>query len=183
MAKVQKYKKYIVIAGIILSILFGVFIFNKLSSKNLEFIIANANNLSYINYKIIIFHFLLLTVSLILSFIGMGIITLLIYLFFEGVIIGFMLSCFVSLYKISGFFYSLIYIMIYKGLLIFLIIILCIKYLKVFKSIIKYLKKEKVDITKTIINSLTIILTILMNDIILLLFGNKIFNFFSFIIN
>ena len=110
-------------------------------------------------------------------------ITLFIYLFFEGVIIGFMAAYFISLYKFSGVFYSIIYITIFKTLIIFLIIILCLKYMKLFKDFIMYLKKGKVDITKTMINSLIIILSILLYDIFLLFLGDNLLNIFSFIIN
>lgn len=94
-----------------------------------------------------------------------------------------MTSYFISLYKISGVLYSALYIIIYKVIITFLVIILCLKYMKLFKNLIMYLKKERVDITKTVINSLIIIFAILFYDIFLLFFGDNLLNIFSFIIN
>lgn len=173
-----KHKKIIVIFLIILSIIFGIFIFNKLSDNTLKFIINNANNLNYMTLKTILFHIILLSLSFLLSFAGIGIIFLLIYLFFEGVVVGFMTTYFISLYKMQGIVYSIVYIAIYKILIIFLIIILSFKCLKIFSITIKYLKKEKADLTKTIINSVIIIIIILVYDVILLLFGENILNIF-----
>lgn len=174
-----KYKRIIVITLILLSVLFGIFIFGNLNDNSLDFIIKQANNLNYINIKTIIFHIILLSLSFVLSFIGVGLIFLLIYLFFEGVVVGFMTAYFIYLYKVYGIVYSVSYILIYKALIIFLIIILSLKFLKLFNGVIKCLKKEKVDLTKTVLNSIIIILCILAYDFILLVFGEKLINVFT----
>lgn len=182
MNKLIKYKKIIVIFGVIISVLFGIFIFYKISNNSMNYLLSNSNNLNYINYKVIIFHILLFAFALVTSFLGIGIITLFIYLIFESIIIGFMSSYFISLYGINGIMYSVIYTLIYKALLIFLTIILIFKFIKLLKFFIKYLTKEKIDITKTIANSIIIYILIILNDIFLLLFGKYIINIFSFMI-
>lgn len=182
MIKVFKSRKIIVLFTALISILFGILIFNKLSDNNINFIIKNANNLNYINMKVIIFHILLLNISFVLAFLGIGIIFLLTYLFFEGVILGFMCAYFTSIYSMNGLLYSFVYILIFKALLMFLIVILIFKYLKIFRSMIKYIKKQNVDITKTIINTIIINLMIIALDLFLLLFGKSLLNIFSFII-
>ena len=182
MKKIFKYKKFILMIIIVLSVLFGVFLFNKLSDENVEFIIKSANSMNYVSIKTLLIHFLLLTVSFLLSFFGIGIIILILYLFFEGIVIGFMGSFFIYLYHLKGVIYFSLYILIFKALLIFLLIILTIKFYKLFKTMIKYLKKENHDITKTVINSIIIITSILIYDVSLLLFGTKILNTFSFLL-
>ena len=180
MKKLIKYKKIIVLFIITRSILFGILIYNRLSDDSINLLINNSSKLRYINSKIILFHLILLAISFILSFIGIGIIILLLYLFFEGVTIGFMLSYFLSVYKIKGIVYSVSYILIYKSLMIFLLIILIFKYLKLFRIIVKYIKNKQINISKTIMNSIIIIFTIIINDLFLILFGKNLLNLFTF---
>ena len=70
----------------------------------------------------------------------------------------------------------------YKTILIFLIIIIILKYMKLVNMIIKLLKKENVNITKTIVNILITFFIIFANNIFLLFLGDKILNIFSFLI-
>jgi hypothetical protein len=182
MNRLIKHRKIIVIFLVMLSIAFGIFIFDKLSENNLKFILSSVNNLNIMNYKVIVLHLILASISFILAFIGIGIIFILIYLFFEGIVIGFMTSYYFYLYHVTGILFSLIYTIIFKLLILFLMVIVIFKYLKIFKYTIKFFKKEQINITKTIINTLIIWVVIFVNDLFLLLFGEKILNLFSFII-
>lgn len=183
MKKIIKNKIVLVSVMIIISIILGVFIFNKLNDDNINYIISQANNLKYINLKNILYHIVIFGISFTLSFIGIGAIFLLIYLFFEGITIGFVLSYNFYCYKIGGIGYTVAYILIYKFLLIFLTILLILKFIKLFKNTIKIFKKQNNDITKTIYNCIIIFLLILFNDLFLIIFGSKILNIFSFLIN
>ena len=44
MNKLIKYKKIIVIFGIIISVLFGIFIFYKISNNSMNYLLSNGNN-------------------------------------------------------------------------------------------------------------------------------------------
>ena len=180
MNKLIRYRKTIIIFTITLSILFGVLIYNKLSKNSINLIITSSNKLKYMNTKVLLFHFLLLLISFVLSFIGIGSIILTTYLFFEGVTIGFMLSYFLSVYKFKGIVYGISYLLIYKLVLMFLLLVLFFKFLNIFRSTIKYIKKDKIEISKTIINSVIIIFIIILNDFILILFGKNLLNLFTF---
>lgn len=178
MIKFNKRRKIIaVFTLVLLSVLFGIFIYSKLESNHLAFIMQNVENLNYMNFKVILFHILLLSLSFVFSFFAVGILFLLLYLCFEGIVIGFMCAYFVSIYHLKGIFYSLTYLLIYKVILLFLILILALKFLKLTKSLIRYIKKEKIDITKTILNVCIVCIAILINDFILIFFGSPIFNF------
>lgn len=182
MNKIIKHKKVIVTFAVILSILFGVFIFKKLNNNDLQSIITNSNKFEYITINGIIMEIIIFSSSFLLSFTGIGIVILMAYLFFEGMSIGFISAYFVSIYKIKGFVYSICYILTYKAILIFLIIIIILKYMKLVNMIIKLIKKENVNITKTIVNILITFLIIFANNIFLLFLGDKILNIFSFLI-
>ena len=182
MLKIFKYRKVIVIVLIVASIIFGILTFYKLKSNSIEFINNNFDKINYFSIKTIIFHLIILTLSFFLSFIGIGILILIFYLLYELFITGFMFSYFIYFYKAKGVLYNFAYFLIYKFILIFLIVILIFKYLKLFKTFFKYIKKENVDITRTVANSQIINIFILFNDIILILFGKFLLNLFTFLI-
>lgn len=171
MIKAIKNKRIVALFMIIISITFGIMIFMNLKEQNLEFITNHINDLTYISLKNILIHIALLSISFLFSFIGLGMLFLLLYLIFESITIGFMAAFFYYTYHFSGIGYYIIYLLIYKVLLIFLIIILILKFFTIFRGIIKYLKKEQVNLTKTIINSVIIMASILIYDIILIIFN------------
>ena len=180
MVTLIKYKRVIIASLVILSILFGMYLFSKLSTENIDFLVTNINTVKYINFKTIIFHLIILSLSLVFSFIGLGIIILLLYLLFEGIIIGFMLSLFINVYKFSGLITIGAYLIIFKAFIIFFCILLILKYIKLFKSMIRFIKQQKIDISKTVINSIIIITCIILYDLFLWTLGNKLLNIFIF---
>ena len=183
MKKLLKKKMYLIVIMIMASIVLGIFIFNKLNESNINYIVSQASNLKFISAKNILYHVFIFGISFTFAFLGIGMLFLLIYLFFEGVSIGFVLSYYFYCYKLGGIFYTIAYIFIYKLIIIFFTILLILKFYKLFKNTIKSIKKENNDITNTIYNSIIIVVLILLNDIFLILFGSKILNIFSFLIN
>ncbi|MBE6160729.1 MAG: hypothetical protein E7158_00710 [Firmicutes bacterium] len=182
MIKIVKYRKIIAFFLVVVSILLGILTFCKLKNGNIEFIKNNFTKINYFNYKIIIFHFIILTISFFLSFIGIGLFILLFYLLYELFTIGFMFSYFAYFYKTKGILFNFTYFLIYKFILLFLLVILILKYYKLFKNFFKYIRKENVDITKTVVNSQLINIFILFHDIILILFGKYLLNLFTFLL-
>ena len=61
-----------------------------------------------------------------------------------------------------------------------LILSLIFKYLKLFRSTYIYIKKGNINISKTVINCIIIIFIIILNDLILILFGKNLLNLFTF---
>ena len=182
MDKLIKYRRIIALIIVFFGILLGIFIFKKISNNNMNYIIENTDKIKYVNGKIIAIHIIILSISFLFSFIIIGILLISIYIFFESIIIGFMGCYFVSLHNIKGLYYSAVYLVIFKFLTIFLFLILLFKYIKIQKSIYLYLKKQSINITKTILNTIIIIFLIIINDFFLLLFGDNIINIFSFLL-
>ena len=182
MKKLLKKKMYLIIIMVIVSIALGIFIFSKLDESNISYIISQANNLKFVSIKNILYHILIFGISFTFAFLGIGILFLLVYLFFEGITVGFVLSYYFYCYKLGGVFYTLAYILVYKLALIFFTVLLVLKFYKLFKNTIKSIKKESNDITKTLYNSIIVFSLIILNDIFLILFGSKILNIFSFLI-
>lgn len=178
MVTVIKYKRIIIMSLVIISVLFGMYIYSRID--NINTLITNTSSIKYINYNTILIHVLILSISFLLSFTGIGIILLIMYLLFEGITIGFMILHFITIYKTSGIIYSILYILIFKFVIVFLIMILIIKFIKIFKNIISKIKGKQVDITKTVINCFVLIISLISYDFILLLFGTKLLNIFIF---
>ena len=175
-----KYKRVIIMSLVIFSIVFGMYLYSKLNDDNINFFITNINAIKYINLKTIIIHLIILSLSFVFSFIGIGIIILLIYLFLEGITIGFMVSFFITVYKSSGVITAGAYLLIFKFFIIFFIIVLILKYIKLLNGIVKFLKHQSIDISKTIINSVIIIFCIILYDVFLLFTGDYLLNIFIF---
>lgn len=166
----------------LLSLLFGIYIYSKLNNDSIVYLKNNINNFRFMSIKNIFIHFIIINLSFALSFCGIGFLIILFYLLFESMVMGFMTAYFFSLYKLSGIFYSIVYIFIYKLLLLFLLIVLAMKFYKIFKTTIEYVKHNKINITKTIINSFIIMFFLYLFDFFVLFTGKYLLNLFSFLI-
>ena len=177
-----KHRKVISLFLIITGITFGILMFYKLSNNNINYLIESASNFKYLSTKDMFMHIIILSLSALFSVILIGIVIIMIYLFFECVIIGFISSYLITLYKLKGILYMIIYIGMYKALNMFLTIILIMKYIQLIKHIINYFKGKTTNITKYILNIVIINFIIISNDLFLLFFGQKLINIFSFLI-
>ena len=182
MNKLLKYRKILIIFFVILGLLIGFTIFNKLSDESKQFLYKSINSFKYMSAKKLLIDIIVLSISILLSISLLGIGILCIYLFLEFISIGFISSWLIFLYKFNGFIYLITYILIFKIINIFLFIILIIKYIKIGKNIFLYIKKQPTNITQTIINIFIINFIIIINDIFLLFFGNNMLNTFSFLL-
>lgn len=182
MTKIFKYKKHLIVAAIIISFIIGIMLFKKLCINNYNYIIDNKDKITYISFKTLLFHILIINLSFVFSFFGVGIIFFFIYFLYETLVYGFIFEYYYSIYHLNGLLYGIIFFIIFKFVFFFLIFILLIKFFKIFKSIITIIKNKTIDITTTIFNILIIEIILIFNDIFLIIFGKIILNLFTFLL-
>lgn len=175
-------KKIAMVIVIILVFLFGSYVFLKLSKENVEFLIKDVSSINFVNKNSLFIHVLLLSISFLFCFLGIGIISLLIYLIIECVSIGFTFALYSSSFGLSGCLYSIVYLIVYKLVILALLVILILKYYKLSLNYIKFIRKENINLTKSFINIFYIISFIIFYEIILFFFGNNILNIFNFLL-
>ncbi len=159
--------------GIISGILF--YVYQDVESKNN--ILNSASNLfqhNIFDLKNIFYHFLiLLTISLCL-FCLIGLPILLVYIFLEGISIGFIMPIFLSLYHFQSIIYFLIYFLFIKLLFILLLFLFFIKSILFLKTYILNFKKKNTLFLKNYKNLILIIFLIFINDLIVYFISNPI---------
>lgn len=172
--------------GIIL--LFGMGVGIYFGLKSIDFLsntIANYTiNQSLTHFSI--YHFIILSVLLISSFLLIGIPLSIAYLFYEGMSIGFCLTLFISSFHLKGCLYMIVFILITK--LVFLIIygIFFSKILNIGKSLISWLiyKNNKKDlIVHLTVGCILLILIIFCYDLLVDFLGIKLIHTLSFLLN
>lgn len=185
-------KKYLIILTIFLIIgfIFGLFFLNNVDEASKEIILNNINewviNLDNIHINYIISHLLVLSLFIILSIFLIGIPLYIFYIFYNGFSLGFIISSLSNIFGAKGLLYSIVYILITKVIPIILIIILFMFLIRIGENIIWNLFNKK-NGTKRLINrlikkSIIVLFIIIINDIILYLWGGKILNIFHFLI-
>lgn len=158
--------------------LIKVSIINELNLLESTLISTRQNNFLY--------HLILLSVFTLISIIILGVPIILFYFFYEAVSIGFLIASFVHYKKISGLFYSVIFLLVNKILFyIFLIYILIISINYCKKMIISF-KQKDYKIYEYIFNHLvkmifTLIIVMIM-DLFIYIFANKILAYFIFLL-
>ena len=184
--KVFIFISIILLIGIISGILFLIFL-NE-ASKELIFLNINEYIQNLNNYKInnIFMDTIILSSLLILSIFIIGIPLSIFFIFFNGFSIGFIISSLSSIFGFKGLIYSIIHIIINKFVFLFFLYFLFLAMYKIVLLLIKYwVHKEKINKDK-IINLfkkiILCLLIIIIYDLILYFFGNKIMNLFNFLI-
>lgn len=182
-------KKYLIFFSIILLIGFisGITYYNLLNDtikESITYTMINYNNLRYnsIIKDLIITSFLLVT-----SFLIIGIPISLFFLFYEGLSLGLIFTIFLVNFKFSGLIYFLIYIIINKVLVLFLMILFIKKVIFISRYVIGIvIYKRDVSIKNKLIlttkNSIYLIVLILIINIILYFITPYIFNYFLFLL-
>ena len=171
----------------ITSILVGIYLYlskEKLirESINTE-LIKMINNLDITRQNNILNHLLIMIVLSVLSLTIIGLPIILIYFFYEGVSIGFLLSSFINYSPIKGLLFGTIFIIISKIIYITILIYLLTNTLKYTKNFLKRLKMAKNELIINQVIKISFCTTItLINDIILYFIGNKIITIFKFIL-
>lgn len=178
----KKYKSFY----IFLSILFlfglatGILFYFKQEPSLQETILASLQNLFHDNvfsFQNILYHliFFLLLCALLFCFLGLPF--LIVYLFFEGISIGFIFPIFLSLFKINSFLYFFVYFLFIKFIYLFLLFSLFIKCFHFTKNYIYCLKNKNYGFMKDIKYILIFILFLFLNDLFVYFVSNKLLIF------
>ena len=184
--KVFIFLSIILAIGIISGILFLIFL-NE-ASKELIFLNINEYIQNINNYKInnIFMDIIILSSIIILSIFIIGIPISIFFVFFNGFSIGFIISSLSSIFGFKGLIYSIIHVIINKFIFLFFLYFLLLALYKITLILIKYWEKKKkinkdelMHLFKKIVLCLLIIL---IYDLVLYFFGNKIINLFNFLL-
>lgn len=172
--------------GIILGFIFLIY----LDEANKEIIYLNINewlqnlNTSHINN--IISHIAILSSLFILSLFMIGIPLSLFFVFYNGFSIGFLLMALIDIFGIKGLLYGLVYVIITKGIYLFLALLFVLALIKIAIMFLKALiSKEKINkdsLSKLLKRIFICIAIILISDVILYFGGTKLINVFNFLI-
>ena len=172
--------------GIILGFIFLIY----LDEANKEIIYLNINewlqnlNTSHINN--IISHIAILSSLFILSLFMVGIPLSLFFVFYNGFSIGFLLMALIDIFGIKGLLYGLVYVIITKGIYLFLALLFVLALIKIAIMFLKALiSKEKINkdsLSKLLKRIYICIAIILISDVILYFGGTKLINVFNFLI-
>ena len=164
----------------IISIISGFIIYNKLDDNIKLNLVSSLSNLksdllnNHANNFLL--HIIIISIITILSFTVVGYILSLIYLFYEGLSIGFTICYLIVNYKIKGLFFSIIYNVLFKFIYLILLIFLLIKLLDISKNVLYYLiykdKNNNKIIKRNIYGILIIFSFIIINDLFLYFIGN-----------
>lgn len=185
--KIYIFYSVISIIGLILGLVFLI----SMNEANKEIIFLNINewiqNIENGHINNIITHVVVLSSLFILSLIIIGLPLNLFLNLYNGFSIGFIIITLTNLFKIKGFFYSIIYIIITKAIYIFFSFILTAsnsKYCLVnIKTFLKTFKFNKEQLTILCQKNLLCIGIIICYDIFLYFVGSKILTIFNFLIN
>ena len=176
------------ISLLIMGILVGIYIYIKQPSLTKVSILSELKSLNTIlnsKQNNFLFHLLILSLFLFFSIIVLGLPLLLFYLFYEGVCFGFLLGGFINYKKISGLLYGTIFMIINKLLLYVCIIYILIVSINYSKKVILSLRHKDYKIYEYIFNHIIkmifILLIIMLYDIFIYFFGNKILSYFLFL--
>lgn len=184
--KVFIFLSIILAIGIISGILFLIFL-NE-ASKELIFLNINEYIQNINNYKInnIFMDIIILSSIIILSIFIIGIPISIFFVFFNGFSIGFIISSLSSIFGFKGLIYSIIHVIINKFIFLFFLYFLLLALYKITLILIKYwVHKEKInkdELMHLFKKMVLCLLIILLYDLVLYFFGNKIINLFNFLL-
>ena len=129
------------------------------------------------SFQNIFYHLVILFFLCILLLFFLGIPFFVLYIFFEGIALGFILPIFFSLYKINCVLYYFLYFVIIKLVYFFLLFFLFTKAIQFIKSYVSNLKKRDTRFLWEFKYLLFFVLCIFVNDIFVYFLGNKILTF------
>ena len=179
--KKNKYALVFSVSILVISIVVGI-IYGLNNKYNMtDYVNSLDKNLLLINHLIVIAIFLFSTISL------LGVIVNSFYIGFEGVSIGYIVVSFFNTYGIKGIIYSIINVLINKGLFLLIIFYLFIVDLKYTKKCLSNLVGINTDYLVSLIKPLlkkylTIIVFIIVVDVLNYFFAYKILKYFTFML-
>lgn len=184
--KNKKYLKFVLII-VLIGFVFG-FVYYHFLESDTKISIANAlAEYKTFNYNFIVKELIIMSLLLVLSFFVIGLPLSIFYLFYESLTIGFLINIFFVSFKLSGFIYILLYIILNKFITFILMIIFIQKTINIARFIVGIFiyKKDEAIKDKIIFNfrnSLYIIVFVLIFNIILYFLSPLIFKNLSFLL-
>lgn len=171
----RKYLLIFLFVLFFLSILFGIFLFIK-QNENIKLNLLSLDNIkeSLINNHIfnLFDHLIILGIIVLFSFIIIGYLGGLFYLFYVGMSIGYTLTFLFYLRGINGLLFGIVYNIYSKLLLLLFLILILIKLYDIVKNIIGFiLYRKNINLMKNfkynIKKIFLLVLLLLLNDIII----------------
>lgn len=184
----KKHYKFIIFLCVlfIIGLVSGLIYFNVINDNLVIDLEKELLNINFAGNNLV-YHVIILGILLFTTFLIFGVSLGLFIYFYEVMSIGFMIGAFFYFFGLSGLFYGIIYALVFKGLYLLLFSYLLLKLINVSKNIVGYfvLRKEN-NLKISAINNFVIVIfisvIILVNDIILILIGDKIMSIFTFLI-
>lgn len=175
---IKKHQSLFLFIGILFLFGFitGILFYFKQEASVKETISLSLSNLFQNNVftiKNIFYHFIVLMIicSLLSCFIGLPL--LIIYIFFEGITIGFIVPIFFSLFKINAIGYFLVYFLLIKFVFIFLLFLFFVKAIQYIKIYLLCLKRKSYDFMKNLKTIVLLLFIILINDFLVYFISNR----------
>lgn len=165
----------------LISIIIGVIIYFKSSNETKKYICDQLLNFkeNLLNSKVnnIFKHLIIISSIVLLTFTILGYFSGIIYLFYEGISLGFTISVLLANYALKGFIFGLLYNIVFKLIYLILYILLLLKLFDLIKIIVnKIILKNsyniKSNIRKIFFAIILLILIIIINDIIIYFLTN-----------
>ncbi|MDD2505018.1 MAG: stage II sporulation protein M [Bacilli bacterium] len=174
----------------IVGLFVGLFIYIKQPSLIKTSILSELQNLGSIlnsaNQNNFIYHILLLSFIMVISILVIGLPIILFYFFYESVSMGFLIASFFHYKKFSGLLYSLIFLIVNKIIIYVALTYIFIMSLRYAKKVIISIQRKDYKIYEYIFNHvikmLFIIAIVIISDIFIYFFSNKILAYFIFLL-
>ncbi len=142
--------------------------------ENITLSLTNLFQNNVFTIKNIFYHFIVLIIICATLFCFIGFPILIIYIFFEGITIGFIVPIFFSLFKINAVWYFLLYFFLVKFLFVFFLFMLFVKSFYCLKNYILCLKRKSYAFMKNLKYIVLLIVFILVNDCFVYFVSNRI---------
>lgn len=174
----ENYKNIFIFISIlfVFGIFTGILFYFKQDSGSKDQIILSLNGLfqnNVFSFETCIYHFLALLIISTTLFCFMGIVLLILYIFLEGISIGFLVPIFFRIYKLNAIWYFSVYFILIKFIYIILLFLLFIKFFYFLKNYLKCLKNKSYNFLKSIKYIIIFLILILLNDCFVYFIGNK----------
>lgn len=185
-------KKFLLFVGIVfvMGLVFGICFYSLLEvglkESLLETIKVYLNEIGDVKFNFILSHLAVLSVIIVSVWFGLGLILGLVYVFYNGFVLGFILSMFTIVLGFKGFLFGIVYVLITKGVFLFFLLILIVSVIKIGIDVV-YSLINKGGVLKSNRNllfkrSVVCLAFILVNDLVLYFWGDKMINLFNFLV-
>lgn len=176
----------IIIVSFVLALFLGIYIYlsqnNNIKSGINEELTTITSIIKENHQNNIIKHILLISTLIVLSFTIIGLPIIFVYYMYEGISLGFLLSSFYKYKKLNGIIFTLGYTIINKLIFYLLLVYLLISTINYTKNITKKNGNHQEIILNQLYKSIFMFIILVLTDVFIYFFGNKIISFFLFLL-